>query len=172
MARIKMAPPWETYYEELDLLFEEDSDVSVLYDHEENEIRVYVDDGEKADALSQVLPEEKVFGNVTLKIKVVPSNKKISVGKDLFQIIFWNNPIVSYIHTVDYIFTNSITYVVFKPEIVQYFNDNLGDVNGLCTTLYQDIAKRIFEQQPGVFFCTDTVDPDGNVLGSPTMKWP
>ena len=39
---------------------------------------------------------------------------------------------------------NSFTYVVFEKEVVQYWNDNLGDINGLRSTLYQDLAKEIF----------------------------
>ena len=49
-----------------------------------------------------------------------------------------------------------MTYVVFVKEVVQYFNDDLGDANGVCSTLYQDIAKRLFTSTEGVFFCTNT----------------
>lgn len=52
---------------------------------------------------------------------------------------------------------NSFTYVVFEKEVVQYWNDNLADYNGLTSTLYQDLAKEIFEDAnlDGVYFCTD-----------------
>ena len=52
-----------------------------------------------------------------------------------------------------------MTYVVFKKEVVQYFNDSLGDIHGVCSTLMQDIAKDIFEDTEGVYFCTDTENP-------------
>ena len=50
--------------------------------------------------------------------------------------------------------TNPLTYVVLKKEVVQFFNDNLNDIHGLETTLYQTIAKDVFDGT-GVFFCTD-----------------
>jgi len=56
------------------------------------------------------------------------------------------------------IFNNSITYVVFKPEIIQYYTDSLADARGICSTLNQEIAKDIFGEIPGVFFCTDLVE--------------
>ena len=51
--------------------------------------------------------------------------------------------------------TNPITYVIFKKEVVQYYNDSLSDAHGMCSTLYQDIAKRILDADEGIFFCTN-----------------
>lgn len=48
-------------------------------------------------------------------------------------------------------------YVVFKNCVVQFFNDNLNDIYGNISTLYQDIAREIFAdaEWEGVFYCTD-----------------
>ena len=43
---------------------------------------------------------------------------------------------------------------VFAKEVVQYWNDSLSDPYGKVSTLYQDIAKDIFEDTDGVMFCT------------------
>ena len=61
----------------------------------------------------------------------------------------------SYVEEVTGIFSNPITYVVFVNEVVQYYNDNLSDIHGLRSTLYQEIAKDIFETRLGVYYCTD-----------------
>ena len=66
---------------------------------------------------------------------------------------------------------NPITYVVFVNEVVQYFNDDLGDVYGQCSTLYQEIAKDVFGETEGVFFCTDVEEPV-YALGKPLGEWP
>jgi hypothetical protein len=53
--------------------------------------------------------------------------------------------------------------VVFVPEVVQYYTDNLGDINGFRTTLYQELAKELFgdsELSRGVYFCTDIIDSE------------
>lgn len=53
------------------------------------------------------------------------------------------------------IFSNPITYIVFKNKVVQFWNDDLSDIYGNRSTLYQDIAKEIFGESSGIFFCTD-----------------
>ena len=58
--------------------------------------------------------------------------------------------------TIEGIMTNPITYVIFKKEVVQYYNDSLADAHGMCSTLYQDIASRILDAGEGIFFCTNT----------------
>ena len=159
MAIVKLSAPWQTYYKELSLLFERDNEVRIIYDTDDQIINIYVDNAVKAEAMAAALPAVKQFGSVELEINIIPSNRvnmlKASKGKG-FVDLFKGNSIVDDIVVVDGIMTNSITYVIFKKEVVQYFNDDLGDAHGVCSTLYQDIAKRIFEDHEGVFFCTNT----------------
>lgn len=162
MAKLKLQSPWIQFYDEIEVFFKEDPEVLVIYDEDEYEIRLYVDDPQKAEALTNVLPSEKQYGNITLKVTVIPSNDT-AVGdipiikSDILQALS-GNPIVEDFKVVTGIFANDIVYVVFRKEVVQYFNDNLGDANGNCSTLYQDIAKRIFNEIPGVYFCTSEDD--------------
>jgi hypothetical protein len=57
---------------------------------------------------------------------------------------------------------------VFEKKVVQFFNDQLDDINGNKSTLYQDIAKDVFEKHEGVYFCTAA---DGK-LSKPLGEWP
>lgn len=157
MAVLKLAPPWETFYRELNALFGSDPDISVIFDEDEPEIKLYVSDPTKADALAELLPSEKEFGNVVLKIVVIAPNgyQSKNVKSDLLLTAFNGNPALSYVKTVSGILSNDITYVVFQNEVVQYFNDSLSDVHGLCSTLYQDIAGHVLGEIDGVFYCTD-----------------
>ena len=160
MAVLKLSAPWQIYYKELCLLFEQDEEVRIIYDTDQQIISIYVDNPVKADAMYNALPTEKEFGNVTLTINVIPANKpnlkRVITQGSVYEDLFYKNPIVNDVVTVDGILTNPITYVIFKKEIVQYFNDDLGDAHGMCSTLYQDIAKRVFEPESGIHFCTDT----------------
>ena len=113
-----------------------------------------------------LLPLEKTFGNVTLNISVVPANPAIDPSiredtediVDLYQDALYDNPIVEDIIRED-IPGLDITYIVFKKEVVQYFTDNLGELYGMHSTLYQDIAKDIFfNKTPNIFFCTSVED--------------
>ena len=65
--------------------------------------------------------------------------------------------------------TQDINYIAFDPIVVQFFNDQLDDINGLKTTLYADIAKEVFGQQDGIYFCTDPADES---LEIPLGEWP
>lgn len=157
MALLKLSAPWEIYYKELNELFKKDKEIYIVYDRDNQEINLYVENEAKADAMYCTLPSVKQFGSTELKINIIPANKtnyRRSKGRT-YEDLFYNNPIVDEIVTLDGIMTNPITYVIFKKEVVQYYNDNLGDANGLCSTLYQDIAKRIFEEEEGVYFCTN-----------------
>ena len=156
MDEIKMAPPWIQFANAIVALFEKDPDVKVTYDNDDVGIKLYVNGVAKADALTKLLPTEKVFGNVTLKISVIPANNADDPIK-LFRDAFYGNEAVSDIWTAPMEVTqsNPFTYVIFQKEVVQYYNDNLGDAHGNRSTLYEEIAREIFENHPGIYFCTD-----------------
>ena len=156
MAIIKKSAPWVAYYKELNELFREDDDVLVVYDEDDNTINVYVGDEAKAGAIQYLLPTEKKFGNVTLFVNVIPSNKgsymvnasnPLSVATDAFR----DNDAVVAVTDISGVFP--LVYVVFKKKVVQYFDDNLGDINGNCSMLYETMAKNVFNDV-GIKFCT------------------
>ena len=160
MAILKLSAPWHIYYKELCELFKFDEEVRIIYDTEDQVINIYVDNAAKADAMYAVLPTEKDFGGVVVQINVIPANKTTFKGVRskrgaIYEDLFYKNPIVDDIVTIEGIMTNPITYVIFKKEVVQYYNDSLSDAHGLCSTLYQDIAKRILDADEGIFFCTN-----------------
>ena len=160
---IKLSPPWVIFYRELVAMFGEDPDIRIEYDVDENEVKLFVNGTEKADALTQLLPVEKEFGNVVLTITVIPANntmKKIDVYRKAFE----GNPVYSYAASVEGIMTNSVNYVIFKNQVCQYWADNLGDINGNKSDLYENIARDIFEDKEGIFFSTDLPTNPGKPL--------
>ena len=179
MAKLCISAPWYIFHREIEELFRYDEDVHVVYDEADDHVKLYVDDGHKAAALATLLPAEKKFGGVKLRISVIPSNPGLVDGYDFtdkpneetFISAFAGNGSFSFAKTISGIFTNNLTYVVFKKRVVQYFNDDLGDAFGQCSTLYQEIAKNVFGELVGVFFCTDKEDDD-TALGAPLGEWP
>lgn len=176
MNKLGLVSPWVQYFRKLEAFFAEDKDVKVLFDNAKAAIKILVEDPDKADALTELLPPEVVFGNVTLKVSVVPANAKLMAGDarmDKIQRAFQGNGAVVGIYSIDRIFSNTMNYVVFKPKVVQYFNDDLSDAHGIRSTLYQELAKEIFGEDGGVFFCTDVVeDKNGKKVGMPLGEWP
>ena len=165
MAKLNLSPPWAIFYQELKALFGADDEITIVYNEEGDSIKLYVDNPDKAEALTELLPTKKEWGVRFLDIQVIPSNtvRKIYATEPnrtdtayLFERAFRYNPAFDYAKTISGVFTNNLTYVVFRNKVVQYYNDSLSDIHGLCSTLYESIARNIFEEKEGVFFCTNT----------------
>lgn len=162
MAKLNILSPWVIFYKKVDAMFKNDHGVHVLYDEDAQVIKLFVDDADKADALSQILPSEKEFGNVAVQLEVVPPNTnrvfKSSKENVFSRALGGNAALWAVVDTSDIPCFPSLTYVVFIKEVVQYYTDNLGDYNGMTSTLYQEIAKDIFVNAEGVYFCTNLHD--------------
>ena len=154
--KANVSSPWVLFFRKIEALFAEDPSVRVKYNAGTQTIQLYVTGPEKADAVTQLLPTERTFGNVTVKVEVIPSNLSEPSKLTLFKKAFDGNPALAYIKADGDSFFD-LNYVVFRSKVVQYRSDNIGDVNGLTSTLYQDIAREVFEDANGIFFCTEAV---------------
>ena len=171
MAKVNLVAPWDEYYNEMVAFFAEDPDVTVLYDEEAKDIKVLVRTQNKAEALTYLLNSEVDFGGVKLQIMVVPANevkkdvkqffKNINDGED-YNLEYCHalngNDLFSYTRLIKNMMGFNAVYVVFQKKVVQYYNDNLGDLNGMKSTLAEKIARDIFVPHNGVFFNTDVKD--------------
>lgn len=160
--KMKLSPPWLTFYREVNAMFGEDPDIRVEFDEEENTIKMYVEGPEKADALTQILPTEKNFGGVTVYLEVIPANKEMK-KIDLYKKAFEGNPIFSYAVSVGGISSNDYNFLILRHRICQFWNDNLGDINGNTSKLYEDVARDIFEDD-SILWCTDTPENLGKPI--------
>lgn len=174
--KLKLSPPWVTYVNKLIALFDQDPEITIKVTN--NFVQIYVDNEEKALLLTKWLPFGKQFGNYSLSIAVYPPNiatdeqslsSKLKLSAEIenlpldrqFDLVFAHNPVYSFSYRVEGLFLNDVVYVVFKNEVVQFFNDNLNDIYGNISTLYENIARDIFEgvfDNQIVFFCTDVKD--------------
>lgn len=151
-----MSPPWFSFFREIEAMFKNDPEITIRYVADPIAVKIYVDNPAKADALEKLLPKSRDFGGTTIYIDVVPSNTGAKETKAaLFRTAFEGNPAFSQMIDIGDVFTNPIHYCVFKKEVVQYWDDNLGDPHGNISTLYQNIAYDIFKDTEGVIFCTD-----------------
>lgn len=158
---LRLSAPWILFYKAIEALFKKDKAVKTAYDDENKTIKLYVDGDRKVEALSKLLPQERNFGGVIVKIEVIPANE-MKTQADLFKAAFDGNYAFAYIREVTDPFSNRGSYVVFKRDVVQYWADNLSDINGNISTLYEDLARTVFEDS-GVFFCTTEADQ--------TIRW-
>lgn len=152
--------PWVTYTRELKKLFAEDPSINIITDPDnEYQVNIYVENIEKAYVIEHLLPNIVTFGNIELKINVIPGNLDINSKTKLFNIVFADNSVLEDSIQIDPYGTGSpITFLVFRKEVVQFFDDDLTDPNGNVSTLWQDIASDVFLDTDEVRFCTSTED--------------
>ena len=172
--RFKLAPPWITCVNAIKAMFEPDPEIKIVYNNDDVTLKLFVDNDDKAAAIARLLPEAQYYGNISLKIEVIPANSVKDLNhvtnKQLFDIAFNRNPIYAYSIEVASVFQNVLTYVVFKNKVVQFFNDNLNDIHGIISTLYEFLADELFDEAElqGVYYNTDVEEKVGMPLG----EWP
>lgn len=179
--RLKLSPPWITYVNKLQALFDGDPLIAFNRDFGNEDgplVVISCGNGDKTAALMKLLPTEKKFGNITLHIIVdgIPTNRAFTSVKELFEVAFSGNPAFAYAVTpaADGYNWIPMTYIVFKNCVVQFFNDNLNDCHGIISTLYETLADEIFEEfrdsnGAAVYFNTDV---ERGALGKPLGEWP
>lgn len=160
---VSISAPWYTYYREIYALLGTDPAIKIDFDDEKMVLTLYVTGDAKATALAHLLPAEKEFGLIKMKIIIIPGNEK-KQKVDYLADAFSGNPILSYIFRVpiDVTQSNPMSYVAFRNEVVQYYNDNLGDPHGNVSTLSEILARDVFGEGDGVFYCTDRPGNPGN----------
>lgn len=158
MPELKLSPPWITFYHEVEALFAEDSDVLVLFDEDDLTVRLIVTDEEKAKALDAIMLHNVTFGNVTITVTVKysePNEDKFAAKVRTFRKAFANNPAVTDILVAGNPIISQAGFVMFKKEVVQFFNDDLGDPFGRKSMLFQDIAEDVMDpEHSGIYFST------------------
>ena len=163
--------PWYEYQKQIKALFERDPQIIVgeVYEPEGYEVDfafdIQVRSHEKFVALDSLLPATKEFGNVTLGIEIFDEENVRAADNlvRLYKTLFCDNPIVQEIRVVPDLFGTPQVYILFKPEVIQYYRDELTDYNGLFSGLAQDIAREVFEDKTGsIHFCTAPLNVCGD----------
>ena len=166
MLKVSLEAPWQTFAKKLKALFERDPQIKVsdVYEIDDDDVQYGIDieirNSEKYKALDRVLPSVKSFGGVSLAITLYDEeNAGLNSDAALYETIFNGNPILKEVKDVVDHTGSHIGYVVFNPEVIQFFDDDLSSYNGKWSGLAQDIAKDVFDNDfRGVYFCTADVN--------------
>lgn len=171
MANLKLISPWRNYYHEIQAFFKEDPYVTVVFDEDNMEIMLFVQASDKAEALTRILNPEKTFGETTVKVTVVPTNsssrdiklmmKSMTEAEEFDRIIriaLDCNGLLKDVCVIHGLLGFDAIYVLFNKKVVQYYNDNIGDLHGVKSILAEDIARDIFVSRPSVFYCTNVTE--------------
>lgn len=165
MSNLGLQSPWVTFAEEVKAFFNDDPEIKIEYtDDNPYEIKLFVDNAEKADALTKLIPPVRLFGNITFKITIVPADgaEEVDMVK-LFEKAFEGNPVFSFAAKQNNPMAGpEATYVVFENRVVQFYNDDLSDFYRNKSTLYQNIAYEVFGTHSGVYFNTDVLKEESD----------
>lgn len=158
--KVKMSPPWDGHMSMLASFFAGDKRVRVGYCDGNSHGIIECFDSKMFDALSQIIRSKVKFGNVTLKVDVVlaagvepkpcPHLTDLQALKEVLK----GNPAFSKIKSekgamFDFVFC------IFKPLVLQWYNDNLGNPWKLTTSTYEKQADFVFKRELGVSFTTE-----------------
>lgn len=148
--------PWVVFVNKVAALFGDDPEIEIEYDNDAVELTLRVANQSKADAIAKLLGESRQFGNVVLKVNVVPANEDES-DAGLIRRALAGNPHVWDFTDVDAMGFKA-SYVIFNPEVIQYKSDDLQSAFGVSTTVAEQICRDVFDGTDGVFFCTVPVE--------------
>ena len=157
----KLSAPWYTYKAKVEALFEEDPEITVS-DIESDEdgnysFTVYSSKFDKYTALDKLLIKDIKLGNINLHIDVKYNGEIETESATLINNLFADNPKFNEIIT-ERTPLGIFTYAVFNKEVLQYYSDNISDINGNTSTLAAEVSKEIFVDNINVNFCTDNID--------------
>lgn len=154
--KIKLLSPWELYVRKMKVMFDKDAEIYIEYDEENSILEINVSDLSKALALTFLIPDFVEFGDKKVTNVIKFDGENLKDPYHICSLAFNNNDSVSSIIKPHGQFLDGTVFVCFKKEVVQYPNDNMFDANGVCSTLYQNLAKELFPDKVNIFFCTDT----------------
>lgn len=150
--------PWVVWAKEVEALFEYDPDVSVEWDGGTPQVTLRVCGADKAESVSEVMPDEVTFGNVSVPIEVVPDNEGELTPADHLRRAFAGNPaLVDVVEAAPYRDMPPLAYALFAPECVQIECDNAASPYGVRTLTYEDIARDVLGIK-GVLISSDLAD--------------
>jgi len=170
MYKLAIEAPWETWSKKLKAMFDDDPEITVSDVFQSDNgmdtdysVAIQCVNHSKFIALDRLLPRIKEFGNVTLGIDIYDEENVEVNTLELFDTLFAGNPIFDGCKQKTDATGTDWNYVMFKPKVIQFFDDDLGDLNGLWSGIAEDIARDVFsENGRGVFFCTSPVEQTNN----------
>lgn len=153
----ELSAPWIVYWRKLCALFENDPEIKIgeiieTHDDKSCYISINVYNHKKFEALQQLLPSVLTFGNVELCIyvyNIANDEEEETDYRKLFNDLFDGNDIFDEFLTVIDRPGSKRNFAVFKPQVLQFYSDDISDPYGNKTMLAQDVARDVFTDMVG-----------------------
>lgn len=155
---VELSPPWITAYKKLETLFGVDPEIDVKYDDDTKTVILESINTYKIAALEKIMIPTMAFGNITLTIKCLVKDGAEENISALFKTAFAGNPHFSQVIDAQTPYGEQ-PYVLFKKEVLQFYNDDTSDYYGNWNGLSEDILREVVNENIRVNIGTE-VDPD------------
>lgn len=153
---LDLSAPWYVFHTQVFKLFEQDAEVIVDEELEETEtgfiFGIYSKNIKKIQAIKKLIGSKVVFGDVAVDIDYGENENEdvAEVWKDAFS----GNPLFCGIVSADIPFDGSCDYAIFKRDIIDFYDDNISDVNGNSHYIVADLVKEVVSNKD-IFICTE-----------------
>lgn len=174
MMKLRLEAPWYSFQKKVEALFKDDPDILVGELIETDDefgfdyvMNIEVLNHKKFEALDRVVAPYKIFGDIIVKIVLFDEeNHGVNPGLQLYETIFEGNSILEDVRNITDQAGVTHGYVRFKPEVIQFFDDNIGDYDGNWSGLAESIARELFENDTtGMHFCTAAKTGNQTLIG-------
>lgn len=154
---VGISSPWMTYYKKLVALFFDDPELEVKWNEDEKSIIIESTNTFKIMALEKLLEPTVTYGNVTITVKCLVKDGSEESVASIFRTAFAGNPHISEVIEQETMGCIDQTFVLFKPEVIQFFNDDLTDYHGNWNGLSEDIMRDVINKNLRVNIGTDRI---------------
>lgn len=162
---LTLEAPWNTYRKMINALFEYDPEIEVGdivsatgFESADYVIEINTRNRRKFEALKKLLPVRKDFGSVEVVICIYYMENDKRNDIEMFKDLFRDNPIVSNYEKVKLPDGSERNFVCFRPEVIQFYDDDISDCYRNYNGLAEDIARAVFGDRAGdVSFSTGLI---------------
>ena len=155
--QVSLQAPWVLHYKKIYNVLTRDPEIEVTEltnndDESEYSFNIESANCNKIVALSKILKQDLVFGNVSLKINFLVKNDASdgNASIDDFLTAFEDNQL--FYGTEE---SQFYKYLVFKRDIVSYMSDDLHDYCLNSHMIAADMVKDIVNEPEGISICTE-----------------
>lgn len=159
---VKMSPPWDGYMNMLASFFRGDDRIRVGCGTDKRVGTVAVFDSKMYAALEQVLKTRVRFGNVVLRINIVPADglkafKGEMTDLEALRCVLSKNPAFAKFVSRKTELGNFV-YCMFKPVVLMWHNDNPASPYKQTASVYETAALEVFKSAKiGISYATEPV---------------
>ena len=144
---VNLEAPWYRFGKILGKLFEKDSEVSITADEEKDGIyNIYIssDNAAKLACMKKLFGEERVMGNITVKLNYKDTSKNIINGED-FKVAFADTEMLVVVEEAMTPIGQEFTYPIMVKDIIQFYDDDITDIYGNANLTVRDAVLEVLD---------------------------